>query len=39
MDVQHTNLKLLGGLALNSWYCGAFRIAEVVIYVFDIESR
>ncbi|CAH8454397.1 unnamed protein product [Schistosoma guineensis] len=55
MDVEHTHLRLLGGLVLNLWDCGGqdgfmesyfvnqretiFRNVEVLIYVFDIESR
>ncbi|KAH8853493.1 Ras-related GTP-binding protein A [Schistosoma japonicum] len=55
VDVEHTHLRLLGGLVLNLWDCGGqdgfmesyfvnqretiFRNVEVLIYVFDIESR
>ncbi|KAA0199960.1 Gtr1/RagA G protein conserved region [Fasciolopsis buskii] len=55
MEVEHTHVRLLGGLVLNLWDCGGqegfmesyfvnqresiFRNVEVLIYVFDIESR
>ncbi|KAJ3277007.1 Interleukin-4 receptor subunit alpha [Terramyces sp. JEL0728] len=55
IDVEYSNVRLLGKLALNLWDCGGqdgfmdsyltsqreqvFRNVEVLIYVFDVESR